>query len=73
MPVAHLPLGKRTAYRALARCRCKGCLRTQPNLKEFMMNDATELEVVELGDAKELTKGIVIPGSEENLALPYRQ
>jgi len=37
------------------------------------MNQATELEIVDLGDAKEQTKGILQPGSEENPALPGRQ
>lgn len=30
---------------------------TSTNLKEFIMNDALELELVDLGDAKEETKG----------------
>lgn len=37
------------------------------------MNEATELELVDLGDAKEQTQGIVMPGSEENFTLPGRQ
>lgn len=37
------------------------------------MNEAPELEVVELGDAKEQTKGIMQPGSEENVTLPGHQ
>lgn len=37
------------------------------------MNEATELDIVDLGDAKEQTKGIVMPGSEENPTLPGRQ
>jgi hypothetical protein len=36
------------------------------------MNEATEMEVVDLGDAKEQTKGILQPGSEENQSLPGR-
>lgn len=37
------------------------------------MNEAPELEVVELGDAKEQTKGILQPGGEENMTLPGHQ
>jgi hypothetical protein len=37
------------------------------------MNEATELDIVDLGDAKEQTKGIGLPGSEENVTLPNRQ
>ncbi len=37
------------------------------------MNQAAEVDVVELGDAKEQTKGLMQPGSEENVTLPYRQ
>jgi hypothetical protein len=51
----------------------QGLYQRQPNLKEFVMNQATELEIVDLGDAKEQTKGILQPGSEENPALPGRQ
>jgi hypothetical protein len=45
----------------------------QRNLKEFVMNEAPELEVVDLGEAKELTKGVLIPPHlEDNPARPYR-
>lgn len=37
------------------------------------MDEAPELEVVDLGDAKQETKGILMPGSEENPLLPGRQ
>ena len=37
------------------------------------MNEATDLEIVDLGDAKESTKGILLPGSEENVTMPGRQ
>lgn len=36
------------------------------------MNEATELEIVDLGDAKEQTKGLVQPGIEDNPDLPGR-
>lgn len=62
-----------TGYLDLARSNRQGQFRSQLNLKEFVMNEATELEVVDLGDAKEQTKGIVLPGSEENYTLPGRQ
>jgi len=45
-----------------------------PNLtaKENVMNEATELEVVELGDAKQETKGFAIGDRiEENPILAY--
>lgn len=37
------------------------------------MNDAPELDLVDLGDAKSQTKGIALPGSEDNPAFPGRQ
>jgi hypothetical protein len=43
------------------------------NLKEFVMNDATELEVADLGEAKELTKGALYkPEVEDSTELPTR-
>jgi hypothetical protein len=43
-------------------------------LKEFTMNQAPELEVVELGDAKAQTKGfLALPAVEDNPARPTRQ
>jgi hypothetical protein len=38
------------------------------------MNQAPELEIVELGEAKEQTKGALnLPAPEDNPALPRRQ
>jgi hypothetical protein len=45
------------------------------NLKEFVMNEKSELEmeVVELGDAKEMTMGIpALINPEDNEVLPER-
>jgi len=36
------------------------------------MNDEMELEIMELGDAKEETKGTGKQGTEENPALPHK-
>lgn len=43
------------------------------NLKECVMDEETELDIVDLGDAKETTKGILLPGSEDNVTMPGRQ
>lgn len=37
------------------------------------MNEATELEVVDLGDAKAQTKGLIVPGSEDNTTMPGQE
>ncbi|MCC9596438.1 MULTISPECIES: benenodin family lasso peptide [unclassified Rubrivivax] len=37
------------------------------------MDEETELDIVDLGDAKETTKGILLPGSEDNVTMPGRQ
>jgi hypothetical protein len=42
--------------------------------KEFDMNEALQLEVVDLGDAKQLTKGaLLLPVAEDNPARPTKQ
>jgi hypothetical protein len=46
---------------------------SQTNLKEFVMNETLDLEIVELGQAKEVTKGPPSPiASEENASYPER-
>ena len=46
---------------------------TSTNLKEFTMNEALKLELVDLGDAKEETKGQPEgPLPEEDLTKPHR-
>ena len=37
------------------------------------MNEAPQLEIVELGDAKEETKGVGPVGTEEDPSLPYQK
>ena len=46
---------------------------TSTNLKEIVMNEALQLEIVDLGDAKEETKGLPQgPKPEANEVAPYR-
>ncbi len=46
----------------------------QLNLKEYVMNEAPELEVVDLGDAKEVTMGVISPvNTEENPVISMRE
>ena len=47
---------------------------TSTNLKEFIMNEALELELVDLGDAKEETKGqLEGPLPEDDPQRPRRE
>ena len=40
--------------------------RVSTQLKEFVMNEAAQVEVVDLGDAKEITKGSPMPPLHED-------
>lgn len=37
------------------------------------MNEALELDIVDLGDAKQQTKGVILQGTEDNFIMPGRQ
>ena len=57
------------AYLVDARGRCRRQSRLT-STKEFVMNTDLELEVVDLGDAKEVTMGSHGKAIEDNQALP---
>ena len=42
-------------------------------LKESIMDDTTQLEIVDLGEAKEVTKGTLMPPlAEDNSTFPFQ-
>jgi hypothetical protein len=46
----------------------------QPNVKEQVMNETLDLEVVDLGDAKEVTMGPIAPNpAEDHPVLIFRE